>query len=234
MAVEYIEKNAPLITVAEGSSPELHEVMQEFVGHHLVTPALLAEAKVAHTRRKESAGQKGTDVHALVEKYINYCIEHFNGDPSLLLESDYDEHDFIWRPIEPFIDWAQFEVAYFLAAEQRLYDEENAVAGTADFFYVSNQGELTTGDLKTFPKMWSPDAFIQTGCYARMWRLLTGDQPTKSVVVKMCDPEDERIKKYGNKPFAVYPRYAVKEDEEMFLKRLDIYRYNKNFVSPKD
>lgn len=187
------------------------------------------ESRTAHTRKKEAAGSLGTDVHALVEAYIVACIESAGGKPQeaipRLIGVD---------PITPFIEWALNEVAYFVAAEQKLYDEENAVAGTADFFYVSKAGEFVAGDLKTFPKMWSPDAYCQTGQYARMWRVLTGLQATKSVVVKMCDPNDVRLKKYGGKPFAVYERFALEEDEDIFLKRLAVYRYNQNFKSPKE
>lgn len=194
---------------------------------------VIEEARTAHTRRKESAGKKGTDAHALVEHFIGYCLTHFDGRTDGLLESDLDEHDLHWRPIEPFIDWATANVDRFLAAEQRLYSESLALGGTADFVAIIN-GKLTIGDLKTFPKMWSADPFIQCGAYSLMWKELTGEQPEQTVIVKMCDPEDERIKKYGGKPFNVYPRYAMEEDEEMFLLRLKMYRYNQAFVSPKE
>lgn len=184
----------------------------------------LEEARKAHLRKRDAAGMKGTDVHAFVEEYIDRCIESNSGAPLASILS----------PIQPFVEWAQGEVKQFLVAEQKLYDEDNAVAGTADFFYISLKDELVAGDLKTFPKMWSPDPYCQTGIYAGMWRKLTGNQPDKSVIVKMCDPEDERIKKYGGKAFAVYERFALQEDEEMFLKRLELHRYNQNFNSPKD
>lgn len=182
------------------------------------------EARKAHLKKRDAAGMKGIDVHALVEEYVKHCIESNSGEPLMTVLS----------PIQPFVDWTQGEVKQFLVAEQKLYDEENAVAGTADFFYISKKDELVTGDLKTFPKMWSPDPYCQTGIYSGMWRKLTGNQPEKSVVVKMCDPEDERLKKYGGNAFAVYERYALKEDEEMFLKRLELHRYNQNFKSPKE
>lgn len=188
---------------------------------------VVKDSRTAHTKKKESAGSKGTDMHGLVESYINRCIEASEGRPMtlepLLMGTD---------PIEPFVNWAFQEVSYFVASEQKLYDEENAVAGTADFFYVAQNGDFVVGDLKTFAKMWSPDAYCQTGQYARMWRLLTGDQATRSVIVKMCDPSDERLLKYHMPAFSVYPRSAVLEDEDIFITRLKLYRYNQNFTSP--
>lgn len=214
VAVDYVKENSPFMEYG----------LAEVDDHYEVPTAVLEAARTAHTKKKEAAGTKGTDAHALVEQYVLECLATNEGKPVSTVLS----------PVQPFVDWAHTEVEFFVAAEQKLFDEENAVAGTADFFYVSKTGEFVAGDLKTFPKMWSPDAYCQTGQYARMWRLLTGLQATKSVVVKMCDPEDLRLKKYGGLPFAVYSRYALQEDEEMFLKRLDVYRYNQNFTSPKE
>lgn len=185
---------------------------------------VLQEARTAHTRKKEKAGSKGTDTHALVEEYILRCIGEAWERPRTTSQDDL---------IYPFTLWAAENVDRFIAAEQRLYSETHGFAGTCDFIAIMD-GKLTIGDLKTFPKMWSADAFIQMGAYSLAWNELTGERPQQSVVVKMCDPNDERIKKYGNKPFAVYPRYALEEDEDMFLTRLKMYRYNKNFVSPKE
>jgi hypothetical protein len=187
---------------------------------------LISEARTAHTRRKEAAGAKGTDTHALVEAYINYCL---TGEGTPIQPLTFNTLD----PIQPFIDWAIENVDRFLAAEQRLYSEKHGYAGTCDFVAVMD-GKLTIGDLKTFPKMWSADAFIQMGAYSLAWHELTGERPEQSVVVKMCDPNDERLRKYGGKAFAAYPRYALEEDEEMFLTRLKMYRYNENFTSPKE
>lgn len=211
MAVEYVAGNS----TREGDLWMVHQ-------------QVLNAAKDAHTKKKDKAASRGTDTHALVEKYINLCMEEAAGRPETWGSVEWIS------PIRPFVEWAMGEVKYFVAVEQRLYDEENGIAGTMDFAYVSLQDEFVTADLKSYPKMWSADAFIQLGIYTRMWRLLTGTQATKSVVVKMCDPQDERLRKYGGKAFAVYPRYALQEDEEMFLKRLDVYRYNQNFVSPTE
>jgi hypothetical protein len=183
----------------------------------------LEEARTAHTRKRDKAANKGTDTHALVETYVNACIK--NGGYAVPVHPT--------DPVAPFAEWALSKFVRFLAAEQRLYSEKWGYAGTADFIAVID-GKLTIGDLKTFPKMWSADPFIQMGAYSICWKELTGEAPQQSVVVKMCDPEDERLKKYGGKPFNVYPRYALEEDEEMFLTRLKMYRYNENFISPND
>jgi hypothetical protein len=189
-------------------------------------PEDFQDARTAHTKKRDKAASKGTDAHALVEKWINDCITQNSGEPIEMMLG-YAE------TMRPFVVWAIENVDRFIAAEQRLYSETHGYAGTCDFVAIID-GKLTIGDLKTFPKMWSADAFIQMGAYSNAWRELTGQRPEQSVVVKMCDPEDERLKKYGGNAFSVYPRYALEEDEEMFLLRLKMYRYNENFVSPKE
>lgn len=189
------------------------------------------EARTAYAQKRDRAGEKGTDTHSVVEEYILHCL---NGDG----ETGGKGFPFIasyfprYKEIEPFANWAIENVEYFVAAEQRLFSETHGYAGTCDFVAMID-GKLTIGDLKTFPKMWNADPFIQCGAYSLAWKEMTGESPEQTVIVKMCDPEDERIKKYGGTAFAVYPRQAMEEDEEMFLTRLKMYRYNQNFVSPK-
>lgn len=220
MAVDYVDAN-----ILDRAFPHV----SEGVYNPTELDAVLFEARTAHARKRDGAASKGTDTHALVEEYINTCIYERKNLPEFGANQIWEQNE----AIQSFIDWATANKVVFIAAEQRLFSEKYGYAGTADFFAMID-GKLTVGDLKTFPKMWSADAFIQCGAYANAWKELTGEQIAQSVVVKMCDPEDERLKKYGGKAFSVYPRYAIEEDEQMFLKRLDIYRYNQNFVSPRE
>jgi hypothetical protein len=182
--------------------------------------SVIEEARTAHARKRDGAATKGTDTHGLVENYIN---ERIALNPNLYIPEE----------IQPFHDWAITNGVEFIAAEQRLYSEKYGYAGTADFFALIN-GELTIGDLKTFPKMWSKDPMIQCGAYSLAFQELTGQRPVQTVIVKMCDPKDERLQKYGGKSFATYYSRALEEDEEMFLLRLKMYRYNENYVPPKE
>lgn len=220
MAVDYVKEKGHLVENPIEDNGELINgaFYKIYAGH-------LEEARTAYARKRDKAATKGTDTHALVEEYILECLSPGRDGVPMTGHKD--------PAIRPFVDWAVSNVDRFLAAEQRLYSETHAFAGTCDFVALID-GKLTIGDLKTFPKMWSADAFIQMGAYSIAWEELTGERPAQSVVVKMCDPNDERIKKYGGKPFSVYPRYALAEDEEMFLTRLKMYRYNQNFVSPKE
>lgn len=176
------------------------------------------EARTAWTKKRDSAGQKGTDVHALVEEYILECIAN-GGKP--IFATKHEE-------VKPFMEWAVANDVTFLASEQQLYSAKHMFAGTADFICILN-GKLTIGDLKVKAKIWGTDPYTQCGAYSLMWTELTGEAPEQTVIIKMIDPNDERVKKYKNPPFEVLPRYAIREDEEEFLRRLASYRYQKNF-----
>jgi hypothetical protein len=218
MAVDYVKEHTLDNEAAYGEWGVIPEP------HIIARPENLAKilesARTAHARKRDGAASKGTDTHALVENYIN---ERIAKNPNLYIPAE----------IQPFHDWAITNGVEFIAAEQRLYSEEYGYAGTCDFVALID-GKLTIGDLKTFPKMWSADPKIQCGAYSLAFKELTGQQPQQSVIVRMCDPEDPRIKKYRGKPFDTYYSYAIEEDEEMFLLRLKMYRYNENFVSPKE
>lgn len=227
MACEYIESERK-DWLSEYSKGKNRLTMEEWATDLL--PARIQEARTAHARKRDKSATKGTDTHALVEQYINFCLKH--GGRTSPVDNLFAENGPM-QTIATFIHWAQENVDQFIAAEQRLYSETHGYAGTCDFIAIMD-GKLTIGDLKTFPKMWSADAFIQMGAYSLAYKEMTGEQAEQSIVVKMCDPEDERLKKYGGKSFATYPRYVLGEDEDMFLTRLKMYRYNENFVSPKE
>lgn len=219
-AAKYLTENIGRFAVYDGGLQIVEFVDSAFT-------EVIEEARTAHLRKKDKAASKGTDTHALVEEYIKGCIHELQQLPEFGANQIWERN----APIQPFVDWATENKVVFLAAEQRLYSEKYGYAGTADFIAIID-GKLTIGDLKTFPKMWSPDAYVQTAAYAIAFEEMTGEKAQQTVIVKMCDPADERIKKYGGKPFAVYSRYALDEDADIFLKRLAIYRHNQNFVSP--
>jgi len=210
MAVDYVKDNATGVIGAD----------DWYVKDHV-----LEEARKAHTRKKENAATKGTDTHALVEEYVKKCIATTGGVPALLPDNEV---------IQPFVDWAQRRVMQFICSEQRVFSEKKATAGTLDIAYIDKDGLFTLGDVKSFPKLWSVDPYHQLGGYAGMWRELTGDCPQRTSVIKICDPQDPRLKKYGTKAFMVYERNAVEEDIAAFDMRLSLYRSMQNFVSPNE
>lgn len=193
MAVEYVKEHAPLDTV--GLEIPLRHVTDE----------ILENARVAHTRKKEDAGQKGTDMHALVEEYINACLTSFEGKPVAPKEGDV---------IKQFTDWAVENVEHFIFAERQMYNKDLFIAGTADFAYVGKDGKKYMADFKTSSGIYGIDYWLQVAAY-RMLAEAEGDEVYDGATVV-------RMGKDGS--FDVQKLYEYETYKEAFLCCLTLYR----------
>lgn len=125
---------------------------------YLCTEEDLQEAVKAHTKKKEAGGDKGKDLHSLVEQYIKECIEEYEGK-ALVRRKDVPDPMF-----DAFVAWAVKNDIKFLASEQQVYHSELFYAGTFDFSF-EKEGKRYIGDLKTMKKMWDRTPFFQTAGY---------------------------------------------------------------------
>lgn len=175
---------------------------------------LLREAQVAHSKKKEAAGEHGTSAHELVETYIKHCLEHTGGVPALLPSPG----------IEKFVEWSQAHVAQFLFAERRMADPNLFIAGTADFAYVGLDGKRYMGDFKTSSGIYGIDYFLQVAAY-RLLAESEGDAPYDGSAIV-------RLGKKGD--FEAVYRFDYETDKKAFLACLEIYRAQATFVKPKN
>ena len=128
--------------------------------------ACLADARLAHRKKKEDAAEKGSDMHKEVEIFVKLCIEHNNGIPTDTLNVNPD--------ILPFVNWAAKEYIRFIAAEKRMYSESLWIAGTCDLVFEKD-GKRYIGDIKTYKKIWDRLPLIQCAGYSIMWEEYMGD-----------------------------------------------------------
>lgn len=177
---------------------------------YCVTEEQLAEARVAHAKKKESAGDRGTEVHALVEKYIKDCIENNEGIARTYLIDD--------PMLQEFVTWAVMHDVKFLESEKKVYNKELFIAGTADFTCEIG-GKRYVGDLKTGSGIY-PEHFYQTAAYRMMLEGMGENPYDGSVVVQ--------INKYTNQLAEEY-RYDYETDRAAFLAALTIYRSNATY-----
>lgn len=198
MVVEYIEENAPR-----------NELYGDLLFYEVSTD-LLAEAKSAHTKKKEAAAEYGTDTHSAVEIYIGHCIKEHDGKP----------YKHIDDTLQKFIDWAMENVDYFLFSERRMYNEELFIAGTADFAYIGKDGKKYMADFKTSSGIYGIDYFLQVAAY-RMLAEGEGDEPYDGSTIV-------RLGKDGS--FEVQQRYNNETDKEAFLACLTLYRAKATFT----
>lgn len=126
----------------------------------MFTDELFADAKKAHTKKKDKASEHGKDYHSLVEEYIKECIASHKAAPF-----DPGKKD---DPIRPFIEWALRDVEYFLFTERVMANVSDGYAGTADFAYVDKKGKRIMGDFKTSSGVHGVDYWIQVTCYVML------------------------------------------------------------------
>lgn len=189
---------------------------------------VLEAAKSAHTKKKEAAGEHGTDAHALVEKWINNCIEQtLNGVKGAPLAFGFShETNKYYEPIAPFINWAVENVDHFLFSERQMFNKEMFIAGTADFAYVGKDGKKYMADFKTSGGVWGIDYFLQVAAY-KMLAESEGDAPYDGCVIV-------RLGKKGAEDFDVTYRYDTKTDEEAFRACLTLYRAQATYKKPNN
>lgn len=163
---ETIKAKAEIVSLKEGE-----------LTYYKVSPELLEEARVAHAKKKEKAGEDGTNVHSEIEKLIKVSMQVNNGK----LEA-YMVNDALPTQVKEFVQWAIVNDVKFLASEQRLCSKKLFVAGTADFI-AEIGGRLFIGDIKTNNSGIYPEHFWQATAYAFMAREMGLYSDFKGVVI---------------------------------------------------
>jgi CRISPR/Cas system-associated exonuclease Cas4 (RecB family) len=113
---------------------------------------IIKEARTAHRKKKEKAGDWGTAVHKAVEEWIKNQKE-----PTDLTE----EHQM--TAFNNFKNWATENKVKFIESEKHVYSEEMWVGGIVDLVFEMD-GKRYIGDIKTSSGIYN-EAFFQMGAY---------------------------------------------------------------------
>jgi len=175
------------------------------------TQEIFKDARVAHRKKKEDAGQKGTDIHAIIEQWINDKMagrDTFTAHPA--------------AQVQNFIDWATKNKVEFLASEKRLYSKKHWIAGTADFVCVID-GKKYVGDLKTSSNVYK-EYFFQVAAYRMMLEEMGEKGYDGSIIVN--------VKKDGkfNEDKDVVLSQNYEYELQAFVASLTLYRIINNIV----
>lgn len=119
--------------------------------------ATLKEARVAHRKKKETAGEAGTDAHEMIEVIVKNAIEHSKGFVTI-------EESGLNNQVDVFIKWAKENKVQFLESEMRLYSEKSWYAGTCDLVFLDAEGKKWIGDVKTGSAIY-PEYYFQMAAY---------------------------------------------------------------------
>lgn len=160
----------------------------------------LTEARSAHRKKKEKAGEAGTNVHLQIEHYIK-------GQPFDTMTPQ------VKGMVEKFVKWAVENKVKFLESEKRLYSRKFWYAGTMDFV-AEIDGKVWIGDVKTASGIY-PEYFFQTAGYQLALQEM-GEYPNiEGHIIVNC-------KKTGE--FEVQRSYGYLQNVEAFKAALIIYR----------
>lgn len=130
---------------AQCAADWLKENPEDFTG------AVSAWAKV-----REKAADKGTDMHAELEKYVNACISTNAGVPHLIPTED---------AVGQFSAWAMENVDKFIFAEKYVYSEKLWTGGIVDCLASLKSGEIALVDFKSSKEAYF-NQIVQAGGYA--------------------------------------------------------------------
>jgi len=119
-----------------------------------------------------NAGKIGTEAHELNENYIRMITSDM--EYSLLAQAHH-------KKFIPYLN----KISMVYGIEAKLFSDIMALAGTADCI-ADYDGKLSIIDYKTKRSKqkteWITDYFLQTTCYAKMWKELTG-QDIKQLII---------------------------------------------------
>jgi CRISPR/Cas system-associated exonuclease Cas4 (RecB family) len=180
---------------------------------------LLNEARKAHIRKRDKAGQSGTDVHGDIETHIKFAIE--NSDGIIVTGGNYEK-----KQVEHFLNWAEKNKIKFLASEKRVYSKTHFTAGTYDF-KCEIDGKIYIGDIKTSSGIYDRTPFAQTSAYQMMEEEMTGIKDVQGRLII-------NLKKTGifDEDKDVYISEHYEDDLELFMSALSIYRIMNNRFEP--
>lgn len=169
---------------------------------------VLEEARLAHRKKKEKAGDAGTDVHGSLEQIIKTSITQHEG---LIPESI----EALWNneQVTKFCNWARENKVKFLVSEMRVYSEAHWFAGTLDFLCEIN-GKRFIGDIKTSNGIYGREYFAQCAAY-RLALEEAGEAGFEGSVVIRVGKDGSFEEKYS---------FDYETDKNLFLACLQVYR----------
>ncbi len=164
-AVDFIKENSTTIEEVNAHDEAyrshaeiLTEIMQDYV---IVHGSTLEDARKAHIKKRDKAGDWGTQVHAMVEDIIKNSIKENGGFINEYRVTLGDE--LFTKPVNHFIKWAIDNKVRFLESEKGVYSKSKFIAGIIDII-CEIDGKIWLADIKTGSGIYA-EAFFQMGGY---------------------------------------------------------------------
>jgi hypothetical protein len=174
-------------------------------------PAILTQATKAWVGTRDTAGDKGKDLHAIIEELVKKAIDETGG----LIEYKESED----AQLNHFLKWAADK--RFLESEKSVYSKSLFFAGTLDIVYEKD-GEVYLADIKTAKSIY-PTNYWQMSAYQFCLQEMGLYPKIKGFTVV-------RLGKDGTNEIG--ENYSYDDNIQGFLAALTIYR-KLNAITPK-
>jgi hypothetical protein len=168
---------------------------------------VLEEAKTAHLKKRDKAGDIGTKVHGELEDAINEWIK----DGCVSLDHSQSVLDVLyWLKDNDFVPYK---------TEAHLHSEELWLGGIVDLICIKDKKTYIM-DFKTSNTVQTKHLY-QMGAYSKMWK-----EQTKQDVAGLCIIHIPKGKFSPDK--GIYMRHDVLELEDAFENILSVYKLDKD------
>lgn len=178
--------------------------------------SLLKKAYGAHAEKMDISAEAGTDMHSLLEDYVNLCLDTNSGRPVVLNGQEDDK-------VTLFANWASENVEEFLYSEAHVYSEKMWTGGITDLVFVMKDGKTLIGDFKSSKEAYLSQ-FIQIAGYDLQQEengILTNDGEKLSDPLKI---DGYVVFPFGGKEFVPAFRYNTDELKEGFKSACVLYK----------
>ena len=176
---------------------------------------LLDEAYRAHSVKLDDSAQKGTDLHAELERFVKYKMNP--ADATVFEVKD--------ERIKLFIDWTNANVKRFLLSEAHMYSERLWLGGITDCVAELNDGTVGIIDFKSSKESYLSQ-FVQGGGYSIQLKENGAFDKDGNLIYKLDKNIDWiAIVPFGRKKFSVdFNKVSVAELEKGFEDCLSLYK----------
>lgn len=188
----------------------------------LIPKFQVEEARTAWAKKRDKAGDVGTQCHAWVELYAKSKIKNTKYAPQY-------ESEQVEKMVDKFIEWSEQNKVKFLLSEQTLYSEQHFYAGTVDLL-IEIDGKKYIADLKTAKDIYQTN-FIQMGGYHIALEELGKVKDLEGYIV-INIPKD--LDKDGNAKIKTETVTLWAEYRNAFMHCLALYRFLNKKASSKD
>lgn len=178
--------------------------------------ALLDEAYMAHTKTLKSSAKAGTDMHEVMERYVKFCIEKYEGKPTLVNTDN--------EKLNIFMAWAIGNVKKFLWSETHCYSREMWLGGISDCGFEDREGKIAILDFKSSKEAYLSQ-FWQCIGYAIQLEENGGFTPDGQKVLTLDKPIDYvAVLPFGMDKPEVKVNYDMKGGKDAVAAMLLLYR----------